>query len=759
MRKFLILNLCFLLTIMCSSAINAQKYAVFGATALPAVNGVYVENGTYNSHPVYESNNYKMGYFGNNMKWVIVSKTQTWSTVVGNGDNYDVKYGTIVDSSNPPMIGWHHRAWSSGKPKDKVIIAALNGIGYHTDAFIESVQNDGSFNDTIRLYFYSETDHFTGADNDDFVAGGKVIVTNLPAGLTAKVMKTSDTTANAVISGTATSHSVADNIENLTLAFQNTAFSGNDASAIKGSTRDDLQIMFMQKFIVSNAARSPIVNGEYVLKGVFDKRPYYLKGNNLLHYKGCSPKWLIVDMNGVHPLYSSTIETKYPENFEWRVGGFFQVGEAITISSPNSIIYNAPAFFESTRDNGQFPDTFNIWLYHPESGNRFTGLEGEDYTGNGKILIQNTPAGLTPSVIKTSDTTLAFILTGAAASHTVTDNISNLSFELTNDAFSSGDASSVANSKIDTLKINYMQKFYVKNASTAAFNGIYTLQNMMNNKPGYYNSFGKTELLYRNTGNSFWVLRYRNTANAVTYSTPTATQTPPANGWHMGDYDGNVATSIAVTSLEGNWIERSMIKINETKANNGAIADTINIWLFSHTITLSGSDDEDFATTGKIEFTNLPEGLEAKAIRVDDKSIKLYFTGQALHNNPADAADSLKIVLKDNAFDNPGSDNIQFLQNNVKIVFLTNHSQVVQFDEGDFVFYPNPANTLLNIETSEGLTDLSVSVFNISGELLTKKMISSMHDTVDITMYPAGEYLLKAETSKRSTVSKFIIQH
>lgn len=759
MRKLLLLNLLYMVTGMLSLSIYAQKYAVFGASELASVNGVYVENGTYNSHPVYESDTYKMGYLGSKMKWVIVNKSQLWNTVVGNGDNYDVKYGTVVDSSIPPMIGWRHRAWSSGKPRDKIIVAALNGIGYHTDVFVESVQDDGSFNDTVKLYFYSETDHFTGTDNDDFVAEGKVAVTNLPAGLTLKVIRASDTTAFAIISGTTTPHSTYDNINNLTLAFQDTAFSGNNASAIECSTRDDLQIMFMQKYIVSDATKLPGVNGEYVLKGLFDRRPYYLKGNYILHYKNCTPKWLISEMDGIEPLYSSTIETKYPENFGWRESGFYQAGETITVSTPNSIIYNIQGFIESSMDNGQFQDTLKMQLYYRKAGNGFTGANGEDYAGNGKIIILNTPSGLTPKVIKTSDSTLAFILTGTAINHTITNNINNLSFELANSAFSNSNASSVANNSIDTLKILFMQKYYVKNASIPEFNGIYTLKSITNNKAAYFNSFGNTEMLFRNTGNSFWVLRYKSTFDVVSYSTALSSETPPATGWHVGDFDGNVATSIEVTPLEGNWIEYNKAEIFETSANDGAIPDTINFCLFSQTILLSGINNEDFIATGKIALTNLPEGMEAKAIRVDDKSIRFYLTGKALHHNPADAIDSLKIELKENAFINPTNEIIQFLENSLKISFTLNPTEIVQFDEGEFRFYPNPANSMLYIETSESLKDIVVSVYNISGKLLAKKNISSMNETIDISMYPSGEYILKAETEETNKICKFIVQH
>lgn len=102
--------------------------------------------------------------------------------------------------------------------------------------FKEPSANDGSISNSITGTLSGDT--FTGNNGDDFVAGGKVTVTNVPIGLTATVVKDSDTKVTISLTGQATSHTDADDISNLNIKFNNNAFAGNDASTITGSSKN-----------------------------------------------------------------------------------------------------------------------------------------------------------------------------------------------------------------------------------------------------------------------------------------------------------------------------------------------------------------------------------------------------------------------------------------------------------------------------------------------------------------------------------------
>jgi len=133
-------------------------------------------------------------------------------------------------------------------PASAMLVATLT---YSTDVYIESPENDGSIDNTIEITCNNvggET--FTGIDGDDFVAGGKVIITNLPAGFTARIIRTSSLSLVAVLTGTATLHNNSNDISNLGFAFQNSAFSGGDASRVISSTKSNLSVDFIQIYNV-----------------------------------------------------------------------------------------------------------------------------------------------------------------------------------------------------------------------------------------------------------------------------------------------------------------------------------------------------------------------------------------------------------------------------------------------------------------------------------------------------------------------------
>jgi len=69
--------------------------------------------------------------------------------------------------------------------------------------------------------------------------------------------------------------------------------------------------------------------------------------------------------------------------------------------------------------------------------------------------------------------------------------------------------------------------------------------------------------------------------------------------------------------------------------------------------------------------------------------------------------------------------------------------------------YPNPANSILNIDT-KGEKILSVRVFTISGQL--KEFELNTNNTLDVSNYKKGMYILQVETVNGTAISRFIKQ-
>jgi len=91
---------------------------------------------------------------------------------------------------------------------------------YSMNGFTESRANDGSIDGAITVTLANDTFNSNDANGTDYIANQKVVVTNVPAGLTAVATKTSNTTVMIRLIGTAVSHAESDSIANLHVKLQ-----------------------------------------------------------------------------------------------------------------------------------------------------------------------------------------------------------------------------------------------------------------------------------------------------------------------------------------------------------------------------------------------------------------------------------------------------------------------------------------------------------------------------------------------------------
>ena len=236
-----------LLVLAISPTLQAAKYVVSGAGA--DVNGTYEDSGFTNAgHPFFilDSNSYRALIYDG--KWKIASIDCCYGSEGATvGTTY---YYTNNSGSNPPSSGWSNSAGALPIPSVKLV---QSEILYNTLVFTESPENDGTIDNTIVITCNNNGgETFAGKDGDDFVADGKVIVSHLPAGMTARILRKDNLTLLAMLSGTPASHTNANDVSNLTFAFQNSAFAGGNAGAVGGSYRNTLKINFIQIFHVGS---------------------------------------------------------------------------------------------------------------------------------------------------------------------------------------------------------------------------------------------------------------------------------------------------------------------------------------------------------------------------------------------------------------------------------------------------------------------------------------------------------------------------
>ncbi len=110
------------------------------------------------------------------------------------------------------------------------------------EAYITAASGAISNSITINSRF---CDVFAGTIGEDYVQTGKVTVTNVPNGLTASIKKVSNTELHFALLGNADPHTAAESIGNLTVIFNDAAFSGALAANVINSARTDLQVIFL----------------------------------------------------------------------------------------------------------------------------------------------------------------------------------------------------------------------------------------------------------------------------------------------------------------------------------------------------------------------------------------------------------------------------------------------------------------------------------------------------------------------------------
>ena len=119
---------------------------------------------------------------------------------------------------------------------------ASERLSYTRNFLLESDGNAGQISGSIQINL--QGGKFAGSAGDSLGT-----VTNVPAGLTAKLVKLSDTGAQLTFTGAATAHSFSNSVPNITVSFQDKDFQGLTASAIEGHTKSNLGIGFIDAAI------------------------------------------------------------------------------------------------------------------------------------------------------------------------------------------------------------------------------------------------------------------------------------------------------------------------------------------------------------------------------------------------------------------------------------------------------------------------------------------------------------------------------
>lgn len=129
-------------------------------------------------------------------------------------------------------------------------------LSYDGTVFQEDVLNDGHIGNELVLTLSADT--FAGTNSEDFVAAGWVSVVNTPSGLSASLIRQSESNLVFSLGGQALSHAAANSLSTLTLTLLDSAFTSGMATQVLGYARADLQVVF------DDPPAAPVTNGFYL---------------------------------------------------------------------------------------------------------------------------------------------------------------------------------------------------------------------------------------------------------------------------------------------------------------------------------------------------------------------------------------------------------------------------------------------------------------------------------------------------------------
>lgn len=370
--------------------------------------------------------------------------------------------GALTGTPTIPVVyNFTLRASNGGGDFDQAFAITVNqrSLSYSAAGFAETMTNNGSINNTTPLTITLSADTFSGTNGDDFVAAGKIVITNLPAGLTAVATRTSATQIAVTLTGTATAHANANDINNLTFTFQNSAFTNGAAAFVTTAVKNDLVVDFLDPFTATYSATTfaeDVANNGSITQ----IRTITLNGGETwtssvangatftdpTHFSVVSvPAGLTMVITKVS---ATQVSVSFTGNAAAHAAANSVTGVQITFTaaalanaSPASVsslngtnlslnfgdgtaVYSATDFPEAAANNGTITQTRTITLTGDTWSSAITN--GTDLTNTVHYTVVNVPSGLTLKLTKNSATQVTIAFTGSASAHAAANSITNV---------------------------------------------------------------------------------------------------------------------------------------------------------------------------------------------------------------------------------------------------------------------------------------------------------------------------------------------
>lgn len=219
---------------------------------------------------------------------------------------YSHFYENISTADLPPVSGW--QVSEIGVAPLPELINYPN-ITYSNTVFVENNTNNGSiYNYAVITHNNQDNNTFSGINNDDFFAQGKVNISNVPTGLTPALIRTDSLTLRLSFTGNAVANSSENNLNNISIQFLPSAFSNNSITGVGGVSKTDYEIKFFGQF-----------------------------GSNIIQNPGAEldfANWNIISTDGSAWIVDSNSAKAHSENKRWVTGnGGYSIQQTIDLTT------------------------------------------------------------------------------------------------------------------------------------------------------------------------------------------------------------------------------------------------------------------------------------------------------------------------------------------------------------------------------------------------------------------------------------------
>ncbi|MEI6165740.1 MAG: choice-of-anchor Q domain-containing protein [bacterium] len=436
--------------------------------------------------------------------------------------------------------------------------------------------------------------------------------------------------------------------------------------------------------------------------------------------------------------------------------------------------YNKSLFVEKMPDNNGAIDNSSP-LVITIRGDTFTGVDGSQLTNN--VLVSNLPSGLTASIVRSNSGAMAVVtLLGNATQHVAFNSITNLGITFQDAAFNLGSAALENNASISNLVIQFYDiPFGALTYSSTNFNEDANWNDgRINNSLPVQVVLTGNDTFTGTNGEDFVAAGLVAVSNvpagltAVVRRASGMSAQVSLTGKASANDGMNSITNLGLAFQDTAFLGGSALSITNSTVNNlcvsfvdptlsaalnysgmifygahafltndgGFVPNLSGVIVTTNTIALSGgvlagTNGQDFVGAGWVVVTNVPSGLAAVIIRVDDTHLAAAFSGTALADASTNNVTNLTFAFQASAFVN------------IPVAMVTNATQ-----SNLSIFFAGPVayNTFVNAVQSTPVsmafngTDVEIASIYLSVQIVNPPANGSALSTPSFFYKNSGQY-------------------